>query len=129
MASVEAFPRRLRYGEPNIRLADKSVEQSEGVRAASHTGNCHIRQSSFRLHKLRRGFVADDTLEVTHDLRIRVRTHSRTQAVVRGFDVGAPVAQRLADGVLEGPRAAVDRADFGAQGLHPENVRGLATTV
>ena len=48
---------------------------------------------------------------------------------MRGFDVGDPVAQGLADGVFQGARAAVDGPDLRPQGLHPENVRRLALDV
>ncbi len=47
------------------------------------------------------GLLADDLLEVAHHGRERMRSRDRAEQVVRVFDVGDPVAQRLVDGVLE----------------------------
>ena len=48
---------------------------------------------------------------------------------MRGLDVGDPVAQRLADGVLERARSTVDRPDLGAERLHPQHIGRLALDV
>ncbi len=44
---------------------------------------------------------------------------------MRRLDVRDPVAQGLADGVLERPRTTVDRPDLRTEGPHPEHVRRL----
>ena len=44
-------------------------------------------------------------------------------------DVGDPIAQRLADGILERPAAGVDGDDAGPQDLHANDVEGLALHV
>ena len=54
-----------------------------------------------------------------------MRTARRPQHVVRGVHVGHPVAKRLVDGVLQGPRAVPHRNDGGAETFHPEHVGTL----
>ena len=44
-------------------------------------------------------------------------------------DVGHPVAHGLVEGILERPRAGLDRHDVGAQQLHAIDVGGLAPDV
>ena len=46
-----------------------------------------------------------------------------------GLDVGDPVPQGLAHGVLQRSRPAIDRPDFRAERLHPQDVRRLAPDV
>ena len=128
-ACGDPLPRRLGHGQPHRRLADEPIEQAQGVRAAADAGDRQVGQPPFDPEQLGRRLVADDALEVAHEHRIRVRAHRRAEAVVRGLDVGDPVAQGLADGILERSRAAVDRPHLRAQGLHPQDVRGLAADV
>ena len=45
------------------------------------------------------------------------------------LDVRDPVADRRRDGLLQGPRARLDRRHLGAQQLHPLDVRRLAADV
>ena len=58
-----------------------------------------------------------------------MRPHGRPKAVVRSLHVGYPVAQSLADRVLQRAGSTVNRAHFCAQGLHAEYVGGLAGNV
>ena len=98
-------------------------EQADGVRAAADAGEREVRQPALDGAQLGRRLVADPALEVAHDRGVRVRAHRRPEHVVRGLDVGHPVAHRLVDRVLERGRAAVTRADLGAERAHPEHVR------
>ena len=58
-----------------------------------------------------------------------MRTGGRADDVERVVDVGDPVAQRLVHRVLERARARFDRAHFGAEQLHAEDVRLLALDI
>ena len=60
---------------------------------------------------------------------IRMRADARADQVVRRLDVRDPVANRLARRLLERPRAEVDRANLGAEQVHPLDVRPLAPHV
>jgi hypothetical protein len=57
--------------------------------------------------------------------RIRVRAQRRAEQVIRGLDVGHPIAHGLADGVLQRPAAARYSHHFGAQQSHPKNIQAL----
>ena len=56
-------------------------------------------------------------------------TGHRAQDVVGGLDVGDPIADRLAGGVLEGGGAGRHGLDGGPQQPHAEDVEGLAAHV
>ena len=78
---------------------------------------------------LRPRLVADHPVQLAHHPRVRVRAHHRAEAVVGVADGGHPVAQRLVDGVLQRPAAAVHGFDGGAEQAHAEHVERLAIDV
>ena len=93
-------------------------------------------QAMMAVGSLRFGFqnllarlFADDAVEVAHHRGIRMRAEDAAEQVMRGADVGDPVAHGFVDGVFEGARAGVDAADFGAEQTHAEDVELLAAHV
>ena len=52
----------------------------------------------------------------------RVRAEHAAEHVVRGADVGDPVAHGFVDGIFESARAGVDAADFGSEQAHAVDV-------
>ena len=84
---------------------------------------------AFGFQNLLARLFADDAVEVAHHGGIRMRAEDAAEQVVRGADVGDPVAHGLVDGVFEGARAGVDAADFGAEQTHAEDVELLAAHV
>ena len=79
----------------------------------------------FGLQDLLAGFLADDAMEVAHHRRVRMRSQHAAQQVVRGADVGDPVAHGFVDGVLQRARARLHAAHLGAQQPHAEDVELL----
>mmetsp|Transcript_40600 Transcript_40600/g.107613 ORF Transcript_40600/g.107613 Transcript_40600/m.107613 type:complete len:542 (+) Transcript_40600:798-2423(+) len=78
---------------------------------------------------LRPRLVADDGLQVADDVGEGVRPHRAADDVVRGPDVRDPIPQRLVDGVLQRPAAALHRDHRGPELPHPEAVQLLALGV
>ena len=58
-----------------------------------------------------------------------MRAEHAAEQVMRGADVGDPVAHGLVDGVFQGARAGIDAAHLGAQQPHAEDVQFLAAHV
>ena len=58
-----------------------------------------------------------------------MRAEDAAEEVVRGADVGDPVAHGFVDGVFEGARAGRDAADFSAEHAHAVDVELLAAHV
>jgi hypothetical protein len=58
-----------------------------------------------------------------------VRAEDAAEEVVRGADVGNPVAHGFVDGVFESARAGGDAADFRAEHAHAVDVELLAVHV
>ena len=75
------------------------------------------------------GLVADDTLELAHDPRERVRAHDRADAVVRALDARDPLAHGVVHRVLEGRAARFDGDDLRTEQAHAPHVEGLALDV
>ena len=74
-------------------------------------------------------FVSDHAMEVAHHGRIGMRAERRAQQIVRGRDVGDPIAHGLADGVFQ-RAAAVGHGDHvRAQQPHAEDVEALPAHV
>ena len=126
---LDPVARRLSHSQTNRRLADEPRQQADRVGAAADAGEGEVGQPPLDGLELRRRLVADPPLQVPHDRRVRMRAHRRPEHVVRRLDVRHPVAHRLVDRVLQRGRAARHRAHLGAQGVHPEHVRGLASDV
>src|SRR6202034_892519 len=94
--------------EADFFVRDELVECADGVGAAANTGDNRGRQAVFFFENLRAGFAADDAMKVANHGRIRMRAENAAEEVVRGADVGDPVAHSLVDSVLEGARAGGD---------------------
>ena len=103
--AVRAVAARLAADQPHRRVRDERVEDADRVRSAADAGDDRVRQPPGQLQHLLPGLEPDDPLEVAHHGRERVRAHDRADAVVGRVDGGHPVAERLVDGVLEGPAA------------------------
>ena len=57
-------------------VVDEPAEDTDRVRAASHTGDHHIGDIAELFDALRPRFLADDPVELAHHPRIRVRAHN-----------------------------------------------------
>ena len=75
------------------------------------------------------GFNADDTLELTHHVGVRVRACRRADHVVGVAHVGHPITHGLVQGIFQGFCAAFDLNHFGTQQFHPKHVESLAHRV
>ena len=81
--------------------SEERIEQADGIRAAADAGDQQIGQPLFFLQDLPPRFVADDALKIAHHDRIRMRAVSGAEDVMRGADVGDPIAHRFVDGFLQ----------------------------
>jgi hypothetical protein len=115
--------------EPHVEIVDEPREEPDRVRAAPDAGQRDLGQPPLGLEDLRAGLAADHGLQLTDDLRVRRRPDARADQIVRVLDVGDPVADRLARGLLQRPRPELDRAHLRAEQGHPLEVRPLPTHV
>src|SRR5712692_1793606 len=105
------------------------MEQADRVRPAAHAGEKEVRQAAFGFEDLGASLAPDDGLKIAHHLRIGMRAEHRAEQVVRGADVGDPVAHGLVDSILERAAAGVHSHDFGAELSHAKNIKPLALHV
>ena len=107
-------------------VLEEFVEQADSVGAAADAGEKMRGQAIFGGENLRSGFAADAGVKIADHGRIRMRAEDRAEKIVRGADVGNPVAHGLVDGIFERATAGADADDFGAQHAHAGNVESLA---
>ena len=129
LGRVDAAPRRLAADELHGRVADEVVEGADGVRAAADAGEHGVGQPPFDFGELLLYLLRYDRLEVAHYRREGVRPHARAEDVMRVGDAARPLAHRLADGVLQSSRAALDGVDFRAEQPHAVDVERLTLDV
>src|SRR5262249_49788520 len=108
---------------------DELVEDADRVRTAANAGNDRRRKPAFSFENLRARLVTDDGVEIAHHGGIRVRSQHAAEQVMRGADVGHPVAHSLIDGIFERSRTRLYAANLSTQQPHTENVQLLAAHI
>ena len=104
----------------------EGVEGSHRIASSAHTGDDVTDRGIGETLDLLFNFLPDDGLEIADNHRIGMGADDRADDVVGISDVGDPVADRLAGGVLQGAGAARDGNDFGAEQPHAKNIQRLA---
>ena len=113
--------------EPHPLVIDIVVDGSCGIRASAHTSHEVVRiVASFLLFELPLDFLADDRLQASHHVGIRMWTYCRTYYIECVGRMTAPVADRLVGRILEGLVSTVHRIDLSSQHAHALYVRTLA---
>src|SRR5258705_4821616 len=120
---------RFAADQPHARVVEEPIEDADGVAAATDAGDDHVGQAPRLLEDLRARFASDDGLELADHQRIGMRTERGAEQVIGIVDVGAPVAHRLVDGVLERAAARLDAVYRCAEQLHAHDVQRLAAHV
>jgi len=81
-------------------ILQKFVEQADSIRAATNAGHEVGGQALFRGNDLRAGFAADAGMKIADHRWIRMCAEDGAEKIVRGADVGNPVAHGFVDGVF-----------------------------
>ena len=119
----------LNADETHVLVLNEIIEHTHGVRATADAGHEHIRKASLLLQHLRLDFLTDNLLEVTHDFRIRMRSHNTAQNVICILYAFSPYTQRLVDSILQRACTARNRHNLRAEQLHTEHVERLTLAV
>ena len=125
LVTVEALAGRLHPDQRDVSIGHEVAEHADGVRSAPDTGDDRVREPPLHLQHLRAGLAADDALKLPDHRREGMRAGGRAEEIVRVGKAGGPVAERLVDGVLQGPATAGHGYDLGAHQLHAEDVELL----
>ena len=128
-ARGEAVASRLAPQQRHPRVVEEGRERADGVRAPAHARAHHVGQAPLGREQLGARLVADDALQVPHQLREGVWARGRAEDVVGGRGVRHPIAERLVDRVLECRRAGRHRDHLGSEHLHARHVQRLALRV
>ena len=128
---VRAGPASTRFHpyQAHVRIVHERREDPDRIAAAAHAGYDVVRQAPHPVEKLLAGLATDDGLEVAHHRRVGMRSDDRAEDVMRGPDIGDPVADRLVDRVLQRTAPGRYRSDLGPEQVHPLDVHGLPPNV
>src|SRR5438105_13915318 len=100
-ARNDSFSARLDADQFHRFVADKRIEHSRRVAAATDAGDDGVGQAADLLQALLARLVTDDRLKVPDDERERVRPDYAADDVVSMLDRRHPVAQGLVDGIAQ----------------------------
>ena len=126
VAALEPVARGLDPDQLHLGVVEEGGEDADRVGAAADAGDDGARQPAEALEHLLPRLAADHRLEVAHHPGIGIGADDRADDVVRGGDVGDPVAERLVGRVLERAGAGLDRNHRRAEQLHAVHVERLA---
>ena len=101
VAGINSITRRLNAVHSNFQVADKRIKQADRIRAASHTGDQRIWQSSRLFKTLLTRLAADDRLEVTHHGGIGMWPCNRPNYIKGIINIGHPITHRLIQSVFQ----------------------------
>ena len=101
------------------------MEQADGVRTTADARVEMRGKTPLGGENLLAGFPADDRLKIADHRRIGVRAEDGAEKIVRGANVGNPIAHGFVDGVLKRAAAGIDADNLRAQQAHPRNVERL----
>ena len=82
LRSIHATSCCLTADETNVFILDEIVKGSDGIGAATYTGQNNIRKSAFFFQHLLFNLLGDHCLEITDDGRERMWSHNRSQYIV-----------------------------------------------
>ena len=128
-AQLVAAPSGFDADELHFFVLDEVIENADGIRSAADAGDDGSGQFAFGFENLRAGFASDDFVEVAHHGRIRMRAQHAAQQIMRGANVGDPVAHGFVDGVFQRARTGIHAAHFRSQQPHAEDIQFLAAHV
>ena len=108
LAQLSAASARFDADQLHPLIGDEGMKHADRIAAAADAGEHLVGQPALGIQNLSPRFFADDAMEIADHHRIRMRAQRRAKQVVRGLDVGDPVAHRLADRVLQRAAAVGD---------------------
>ncbi len=126
---IKTFAGSFHADQLHIRIFDEWIEHAHRIAAAADTCNDRVRQTPFLLCDLLSCFTADDTLEVSHNLRERMRSEYGTENVMRIIHISNPVAERRVDRILQCASPRIDTDHFSTEQFHSVDVQLLASDV
>src|SRR5439155_385543 len=97
LAEIGAAAAGLYADQADRLVLQHLVEESDRIRSAADAGHSDIGQPSRALTELSERLAPDDRLKVAHHHRIRMRAQDGAEDVVRGANVGDPIANRFVD--------------------------------
>ena len=128
-AGLDAVARGFGADQAHAAIVEESMEDADGVAAAAHAGGDGVGQAAVVGQHLAPRLVANHRVEVTHQLRVRMRPGDGADDVEGVAHVGDPVAHGFVERVLERLAARMHRHHGRAQQLHAEDVGRLAFDV
>ncbi len=122
LASFNALARSFHAHQLHAIHVQVGMENTHGVRSATHTGQHIIRLLAHHGRHLLNAFATNHALEVTNQHGVWVWTRHGANNVKRVFHVRNPVAHGFVQRIFQGFGARSDRNNLGTQQLHAKHV-------
>ena len=101
LAGMDPMPRRLHSNQSHLGFIVVVVKCSSGIGSSTHTGNHEVRIfATFLCLQLPFDFFRDDGLKSCHHLWIRMRSHHRTDDVMRSHWIRNPSTHGFVGGIF-----------------------------
>src|ERR1022692_2103912 len=108
---------------------DEIVEDANRIRAAADAGDNRVRQFALSFNDLRARLAANDFVKIAHHRWIWMSAEHAAKKIMRGANVGYPIAHGLVDGIFQRARTRIHAANLRAQQPHTKNVEFLSSHV
>jgi len=126
---IDAFTSCFSTDQAHLGVVDEGIEGAHGIAAAADTGDQGGGQATKPGQGLGADFVTDHPLEITHDGRVGMRAHDRTDHIISIVGPAGPFAHGLTGRVLERGRSGGHLVYGSAEQLHAIDIQGLALHV
>src|SRR5947209_10956864 len=110
-------------------ITDEFVKDANSVGSTADAGNHSGGQPPFSFQDLRARLTSYNGVEIPHHGGIRMSAQHASQQIMRGTDIGDPVAHGLIDCIFERARAGFNSTHLRAQQSHAKNIQFLAAHV
>src|SRR5271169_2179453 len=78
----------------HVRLFEEGIEETDSVAASADTSNEGIGKTANLIERLDAHLVTDNAVKIAHHHGVGMRAEGGAEQVVRGFDIGNPIAHR-----------------------------------
>src|SRR5437868_863460 len=126
LSQIGTTPAGFNSNQLHLLVGKEFIEDPHRIRASSDTSNHSIREPACLLQDLLASFTADAAMKIAHHYRIWVSSEDRSEQVMRGANIGDPIAHGLVNGIFERAGTRIHWPHFSPKQTHAKDVQLLA---
>src|SRR5437016_5287915 len=129
LSQIGTTPAGFNSNQLHLLVGKEFIEDPHRIRASSDTSNHSIREPACLLQDLLASFTADAAMKIAHHYRVWVSSEDRSEQVMRGANIGDPIAHGLVNGIFERAGTRIHWPHFSPKQTHAKDVQLLAPHV